>query len=612
MNDWSINMGIVGFLNIFKNLELHHPIVQKDNYIEFDSSMLENFVDYYFEYFMKEYDISKIVKGRIKYNLSYLKKHEDKLRDVTKNIKESLKKQADKVKKFDENNFNILKEKIDRIGKVKNIDQYDELEIMCNECVDIFKLQHINEKLTLNLYKYIVGDNYFGQVSFFNVAKSSLDLDGLKKVMYNDYLLSIIYYFKFIDLIESGDMELLKSFIEESLDYFNKEVKSKNISKNSINIIEKIIKEINKNFIKKERSIYDIKNYLSTLSTCQMCGEIKGLVGNYTESNFVPLAVSADNAMNMYWNMDMDFSICDVCKLILFCTPAGATLIRKKYIQNEDNEFYSFVNLDTSVKDLYNKNLIFRSKRDSETPYEDLIIDIVGENAEKSKWQLENILFVEFKASVDAKKCKMNYFNMPTYLAKFFSDEKSSKNLKSIKDRNLKASIVDEILKEKDLKYLIIEKLREKISNKIDSSKVSYTLSSDIYKTINIRYILFCYKKGGTEKVDENKLKAIRYAGRDIHDYYVQSNSENKLDGIAYRLLNAAKVRNKKDFMDTILRLFMSSQKKGKDGKMHSMSVPMVFLDVMAEKELDFESIAYAFISGLISEKYEPQTKEEN
>ncbi len=596
MNDWSINMGIVGFLNILKHAEMEYKVLKKDNYIEFDSSILEEFGDYYFDYFMNEYDISKIIKNRIQYNLNYLKGHEDKLKDIIKIIKENIKKQADKVKKFDNENFNILKEQIDKIGKIKNIDQYNELEHICNECIDIFKLPHINEKLTLNLYKYIIGDNYFGQVSFFNV------------VMYNDYLLSIIYYSKLMDFIEANNIEALKNFVDESLEYFTKEVKLKNISKNSISTIEKIIKDINKNFIKKEKSIEDIKDYLATLSTCQMCGDIKGIVDNYTESNFVPLAVSADNAMNMYWNMERNFSICDLCKLILFCTPAGATLVRKKYIQNEDNEFYSFVNLDTSINDLFNKNLIFKSKRDSETPYEELIIDIVGENEEKSKWQLENILFVEFKASVDSKKCKMNYFNMPTYLAKFFSKE--SKKLNSIKDRNLKASLIDNILKEKDLKYLIGKKLRENISDKINSTKLSYTLSSDIYKTINIRYTLDYYKKGGIEKVDENKLKAIRYAGRDIHDYYVQNNSENKLDGIAYRLLNAAKVRNKKDFMDTILRLFMSSEKKGKDGKMHSMSVPMVFLDVMAEKELDFESIAYAFISGLISEKYDPETKE--
>lgn len=101
--------------------------------------------------------------------------------------------------------------------------------------------------------------------------------------------------------------------------------------------------------------------------------------------------------------------------------------------------------------------------------------------------------------------------------------------------------------------------------------------------------------------MDYSKLNTARRAGRDIHDYYVERKAENKLNGIAYRLLNTSKVRNKKDFMDIILRLFMSCEKP---------IVPTVFLDVMEEKELDFESIAYAFISGLISEKYEPKTKE--
>lgn len=111
--------------------------------------------------------------------------------------------------------------------------------------------------------------------------------------------------------------------------------------------------------------------------------------------------------------------------------------------------------------------------------------------------------------------------------------------------------------------------------------------------------------------MDDKKLKVIRYAGRDIRDYHVYNNSENKLEGIAYRLLNTAKVRNKKDFMDIVLRLFMSSKKKGQDDKWYSMSVPMVFLDVTTEKDLDFESIAYAFISGLISDKYEPKNDEQ-
>ena len=604
MNDWSINMGIVGFLNIISDTEYFEEIeksksYKKENYIEFDSSILENFHEYYFEYFMNEYDLSKKIENSINYNLSYLKNNKDKVKDTTKKIKDNIEYQAKKVKKFDTNNFNELKTRFDKIGKIKSFDDIKELETLCNECIDIFKIKHINEKLTLNLYKYIIGDNFFGQVSFFNVNKSSLDKEGLKKVMYNDYLLPIIYYSKLNDILDLNDIDKLSEFILTSINYIDEEVKSKRISKSSIKTIEKIFKDINSKFIKKNKTIQDIKSYLDSLKSCQMCGSIKGLVSNYTESNFAPLAVSADNAMNMYWNMNLDFSICDICKLILFCTPAGATLVRKKYIQNEDNEFYSFVNMDTSVKGLYSSNNNLKNKRDKETFYEELIIDIVSENKEKSEWQLENILFVEFKASIDAKKCVMNYFNMPTYLAKFFAKE--SELLENIKDRNLKASLVDTILKEKDLKFLILDKLRTKILKEIDLNNNFITSSFDIYKVIKIRYVLDYYKKGGTEKVDDKKLKLIRMSGRNILNYYEEYNSTNKINGIVYKLLNAAKVRNKKDFMDTILRLFMSCEK----------SVPTVFLDIMSEKELDFESIAYSFISGLIPEKNQNNTEEE-
>ena len=191
---------------------------------------------------MNEYDVSKRIENSINYNLSYLKKNEDKIKDITKKIKENIKYQADKVKKFDSDNFNELKIRFDEIGKIKNFDNIEKLEELCQECIDIFRIKHINEKLTLNLYKYIVGDNFFGQVSFFNVAKSSLDEDGLKKVMYNDYLLPIIYYSKLNDVLELNDIDKLIKFILESISYIDDEVKSKRISKASIKTIEKYLK----------------------------------------------------------------------------------------------------------------------------------------------------------------------------------------------------------------------------------------------------------------------------------------------------------------------------------------------------------------------------------
>lgn len=598
--DWFFNMGIVGFLNILHESEVKKQVIIKEDYIEFDSLLLENFHNYYFDYFMKEYDVSKRVKNSINYSLKYVKANPEKINESIKKIKDNLKKQNDKVKKFDEINYINIKDKLDTIGKIKKFDQIEQLEQLTNECVDILKTKSINDRLTANLYKFIISDNYFGQVSFFNVAKSKLELEGLKQVMFNDYLISIIYMGELESLIDKEDLEVLEKYITEKLDYLNKEKDEKRISKASIKIIEQIMKDINSKFIKKKKNIEDIKSYMNGLETCEMCGTYKGLINDYSESNFAPLGVSNDNAKNMFWNQDSKYSICDICKLILFCTPAGATYTKKNYIENEDNEFYSFVNMDTSIDDIYNTNINLKKLKDRENPFNDLVIDIVSENKEKSEWQLQNILFVEFKASIEAKKCKMNYFNMPTYLAKFFVNEKNSKLIQSIYNQRFKANIVDILLKNKDLKHIISKSLRDKIKDFLEDGHKSNISSNDIFKAIKIRALIDSYKKG-VSKMNDKKLQVVKFAGHEIHDYYVNTNSKNKINGVAYKLLNAVKVGNKKDFMDTILRVFISAEK----------SVPSVFIEIMAEKDLDFESIGHAFITGLISEKYEA-SKESN
>ncbi|WP_029878088.1 type I-B CRISPR-associated protein Cas8b1/Cst1 [Paraclostridium bifermentans] len=592
--DWFFNMGIVGFLNILHEAEVKNQVIINEDYIEFDSLLLENFHNHYFDYFMKEYDVSKRVENSINYSLNYIKANPEKIKESIKKIKDNLKKQNDKVKKFDEINYINIKDKLDTIGKIKKSNEIEQLEQLTRECVDILKIKSINDRLTANLYKFIVGDNYFGQVSFFNVAKSKLELEGLKQVMFNDYLISIIHMGELESLIDKEDLDSLEKYITEKLEYLNKETIEKRISKASIKTIEKIMKDIKSKFIKKKKSIEDIKAYMGGLETCEMCGTYKGLINDYSESNFAVLGVSNDNAKNMFWNQDSTYSICDICKIILFCTPAGATYTKKNYIENEDNEFYSFVNMDTSIDDIYNTNINLKKLKDRDNPFNDLVIDIVSENKEKSEWQLQNILFVEFKASIEAKKCKMNYFNMPTYLAKFFVNEKNSKLIQSIYNQRFKANVVDILLKNKDLKHLISKVLRDKIKDSLEDGYKNNISLNDIFKAIKIRALIDSYKEG-VSKMNDKKLQVVKFAGHEIHDYYVNTNSKNKINGVAYKLLNAVKVGNKKDFMDTVLRVFMSAEK----------SVPSVFIEIMAEKDLDFESIGHAFITGLISEKYE-------
>ena len=600
--DWFFNMGIVGFLNIIKKADKQAEIFIMEDYIEFDSLFLENFHEYYFNYFMDEYDVSKRIKKNIDYSINFIKSKPDRIKDGIKKIKDSVKQQNDKIKKFDEEKFNMIKEKLDSMSKIKSYDEFDSLEALVDETIDIFKIKSINDRLTANLYKYVVQDNYFGQVSFFNVAKAKLDLDGLKQVMFNDYLRQIIYFGELEDLLEENDYDKLKNYLNDRLNSIAKDINEKKVSKSSINTIEKIMKEINKNFIKKNKSIEDIKEYMDSLEVCEMCGLYKGILDEYSESNFAPLGVSTNNARNMFWNQAYVPSICDICKLILFCTPAGATYTRKNYLINEENEFYLFVNMDTCINELFERNNSLKVQKSEssdskdENPFNQLIKSIVEENTLKSEWQLRNILFVEFKASIDSKKCKINYFNIPTYLAKFFVKE--NKKIQSIYDYKLKSNVLDLILKSKDLKHLINNTLRNIVKSNLESNNKSNISGLSCFNVVQLRTILNNYKRG-VYKMDYKKLRKIYESGCEIHDYYIDKNAKNKIEGITYKILNLIKVGNKNDFMQTILRIFSPSEK----------TPPEEILQIFVEEDLDFESVGYAFVTGLISGKYEGKDK---
>ena len=58
----------------------------------------------------------------------------------------------------------------------------------------------------------------------------------------------------------------------------------------------------------------DIQKYLKekVINRCSMCENEIGLTTNYSEGNFVPLAISSDNARNLFWNQNVKMTICDV------------------------------------------------------------------------------------------------------------------------------------------------------------------------------------------------------------------------------------------------------------------------------------------------------------
>ena len=584
LNEWFINAGIVGFLRILQYNEQDFVII-KDNYIEFDTNNIKNFHKYYFKYFFDKYNIAQKMENRIEKsfdkikNLLQDKKQKDILKKEQKDIKDILKKELDKIKKIDEKIYIEMFEEYSKIDKASTSEELNQIK---DNLVYGFNKDHINKKITLNLFKNILSKSYFGQPSFLNVVKSSLSYEEQENLMYKDYISNII------------ETETLQEIIDGkySIEELKEKLEQKQLDENITNEMKKIYNDINKKFIQKNKTINEIGDYIKSkiFKTCAMCGNEHGTTNTYTEGNFIPLAVSAENMTNFFWEQNVNIQICDICKLILFCIPAGVTNIIKTVKENgkyKEKEMLSFVNYDTNVQNLLKTNNSFgiesKKERKQYNPYADLILDIVNQNEKVSEWQLKNIFVVEFEAEYLAFS-RMEYFNIKRHVAKFFT--KYPEKLQNIKDYKYRIQIVDYLLKDKDINKLVNQRLRDAISNK--NNTIDSYLATKVKVTVEI------LKKGEGLMNDEvksaNKQIGLMYAiGVEIKETLKSQNNENKLDGYIYKMLNCIKTNNKNEFTDVAIRILWSM---GKD-------VPPIL--VKNNENVEWQELGHSFIAGLSS-----------
>ncbi len=604
LNDWFYNAGIVGFLRILEDNDDEFAI-RKNNYIEFDTENLKKFHKYYFNYFFKKYNVAESVKTRTKSLFDYLennievefedkdkeKERKDKIKLNKKYIKSEISKQSKKIKEFDKEIYNEIEEQCTCIDKATHKKELIEIK---EKILNNLQKEKINKKLTMNKIRSILNNTYYGQMSFLQKTRASMSYEEQREIMYRDYVSNIIET-GFINGIMQNEynIEQIKEYIENS--------KEGNITQD----IEKIYSKIEKDYINKSKTIEDIQNYLKeeVIQRCSMCENEIGLATNYSEGNFVPLAISSDNARNFFWNQNVNMPICDVCKLILFCIPAGMTTITKTIKENgeyREKQLLSFVNYDTGIDRLYKTNINFgnnsRYENRNENPYSELILDIVEQDKQVSMWQLENIFVVELEAEY-GEYSRIEYFNIKRYMSIFFT-QYSEKTLTKIWDYKYRLQIVDYIMKNKDIKYIINDRIRDEMSK--GEKKNGY----NSFLATQIRMILNSLKKEGKEvediKKNNDKLYVIYNLGVQIHSELKDKGEENKLDGYTYKMLNSIKAGNKKEFMDIVIRLHMAM---GKD-------VSPIFIETMQTTGLDFESIGHSFLAGLISNKYEKKEEE--
>ena len=487
LGDWFFNSGIVGFLRILKHNNDNFVQIN-ENYITFDTKDLKNFHKYYFNYFFDKYNVAIKTKDRITQLFDKIdndlknetidkvesKKIQDRIKTEKKYIKTIIKTQLDKIKKIDEDVYQKILNEYNQIDDIKEKDDINKLNEIKEILVYELQKDNINKRLTMNLFKSILSNKYFGQISFLNVVNTKLSYEEQENLMYRDYISNIIETDFFNDIVEEKyNIEEIKQVISEKLE---KCILTKDVIQ--------IYTNIQKKFLDKNKTLDEIIKYINekVFNYCYMCENEKTITTNYSEGNFIPLAVSSDNMKNFFWNQNAKFPICDACKLMLFCIPAGISSISKVVPENvngrvtySEKEIYAFVNNDVDVNELlkYNNNLTQSSKMDKtiHNPYNDLILGIVDQNKDISEWQLQNIFIVEFESEYLAFS-RVEYFNIKRYVAKFFKTY--SKIFNTVNDYRYKLQIIDYILKNKDIKYIVNQRLREEMKKDIPNGFNNY------------------------------------------------------------------------------------------------------------------------------------------
>lgn len=332
---------------------------------------------------------------------------------------------------------------------------------------------------------------------------------------------------------------------------------------------------------------------------CKVCNErIAKQDTFFDEGAFKLSGASANEFKNFYWNLIPNTHLCSLCELIYLCSFAGFSNLSsiKEYTK------YLFVNLDTTVDDLYKintmvENLILPNK---ENPYKAIIQNVLLMfQQRRSRWTLGNILFVEF--DTESAPYKIQHFHVPSYVAKLFEGDnyKDFKQLDGFyyKERNDDAEginvlkkIIDNLLSGVSLYGILNKTLRDLLLGR-------HNRSNGLFNIVKIQKSLDIYKIGRDDMKEKatKKLWSLYYEGQNISKELRDKGSENKIDSIAYKMLSSLRVRDTRSFYDTVLRLYMNLGK----------GVPATFLETFSpDSVLDAETLGYAFLTGLLGKEY--------
>src|SRR5699024_9655559 len=113
---------------------------------------------------------------------------------------------------------------------------------------------------------------------------------------------------------------------------------------------------------------------------------------------------------------------------------------------------------------------------------------------------------------------------------------------------------------------------------------------NDMIRLILIRHLNEVYKKE-VHNVDSTIEKRRVWALVKSAEEVKRKIGTKKAQGIAYRLLNSIRSNDKHTFMDTVMRVYISSD----------LEMPGLLLEALHEDKMDFATVGNAWVAGLVT-----------
>ncbi|EAD5326034.1 type I-B CRISPR-associated protein Cas8b1/Cst1 [Listeria monocytogenes] len=548
-NDWLINAGLVGFLNI----------VGKDNVkidgqsIYFTADLLEDFETKYFSFFIQEYKETLAWSKIVSYKEAmerfradgFASFDEDALNNLNKYVKNVVKfylKKANYIKVFplinsdanvnkwleNLNTINLTKKqkweevKPDIVEKVEQI--YTQLDVIIDFCTSEKGLRYLGAK---NLIYSVINKGWSGVSFLFKQTK----------------------------------------FIDPYLDY-------------KTTFVDPVIEYLDTDLSKAKYN-------------CFNCNQpIKNLKLDLSFMNEVGFDTARKTSH--VWDFNNDVATCPICRLVYSCVPAGFT-----YVYGEG----MFVNDSYGVNELHRVNermrkSILRFNKDginSTNTYQALVESITSEHENNRRYELADIQLIRYEN-------EHYHFNLLSKKMLHIMND-SKEILKSLircgyNEGNLNINLYKEVIQ-----HLMNNENLFTLIHKLIFYKQS-SVNGLYYNMWNVSGVLEINTKFLKEievmtNIEERDLTNAQKSGGDFKQAYVDKNSENKVSSITYKLLNALKLNDKNGFMDILLNSYSYLGKP----------VPIVFMSSFSSKET-FKSIGYAFMIGVSANKTKSKNKD--